>query len=977
MVTAAFAKAPVANPDGSTGISLHLEDDEVMPDQKWIGRLLSNGQPDPTDPYNVDPFLWFKAVKQNGINGVGGFGTVAERANPLSLAAKALVYHYAIFADQFALARSDSPGISLTTSGLAEFGGNDLIVALGGWGESRDTTENEAGTFMHELGHNLGLDHGGGDDVNLKPNYQSVMNYEFQVPATWMYEDTNHDGIQDGNEKDINGNGNFGDSTWSLNYSTQLLDPVDENNLDETKSVGGIPGDWEIVRPNKTIVLTSGPADWNGNGMIDTSTITSGIDLNKDKALTVINGYNDWANLKYYFRESYDAANGMPSPDDYDGLTLEQWEEINAGGLGPGLLEFQTTMVDVSEGDGDAVITVIRGGGTDGTVSVNYSTADGTASSESDYTATSGTLTFADGEYIKTITVPITDDFYAENDESFHLTLSNPTGGAELLTDSSATVNIHDNDVSNTYVVTNINDSGPGSLRQAILDANSHFGADLINFNIGAGGVQTIVPLSTLPTITDPVTIDGTTQPGYAGKPIIELDGASAPGDGLTVFTYNTTIRGLVINRFAGSGINATGLQGGSINFNNLPPVSVTVVGDYIGTDVTGLLARPNGTGIVLGGLGGFGFVVGGTSATDRNVISGNSGNGIFLTGGGIGFSIEGNYIGIGADGVTPLANLNDGVYINTGGYLGRNPQNVVVGGPDAIDGNVIADNALDGIEFRTMEQFLSNSIFGNGALGIGNFYQNVLNDSGVHDGVNDQQNYPVLSSAISSNGHTVISGSLTSMPDQNYIVQFFSNPTVSPGGYGQGRTYLGSTSVTTDDNGNVNFTATLNVAVANGQLITSTATGAVTSGFSVRVAVGDVLGNLYIVNTTDDTDDDATNPAHMTLRDAIFDANNHPGLDTIQFNIPGGGVQTISPLTPLPAIIDSVIIDATTQPGYAGTPLIQLSGAKIEHTDISGSPLFLTGIYLNINGNTVRGFDINSFLKPLVNGISAAAPPW
>src|SRR5688572_716467 len=73
-----------------------------------------------------------------------------------------------------------------------------------------------------------------------------------------------------------------------------------------------------------------------------------------------------------------------------------------------------------------------------------------------------------------------------------------------------------------TFTVTNTQDSGAGSLRQAILDANANAGADVINFSIGAGQ-QTIVLAAALPVITDPVTIDGTTQPGFAGAPLIEV----------------------------------------------------------------------------------------------------------------------------------------------------------------------------------------------------------------------------------------------------------------------------------------------------------------------------------------------------------------------------------------------------------------------------------------------------------------------
>ena len=80
-----------------------------------------------------------------------------------------------------------------------------------------------------------------------------------------------------------------------------------------------------------------------------------------------------------------------------------------------------------------------------------------------------------------------------------------------------------------TFTVTNTNDTGAGSLRNAITLANQNPGLDLIDFNIAPGGAQTITPLTALPTITDPVAIDGMTQPGFAGTPIIELSGSSVP----------------------------------------------------------------------------------------------------------------------------------------------------------------------------------------------------------------------------------------------------------------------------------------------------------------------------------------------------------------------------------------------------------------------------------------------------------------
>jgi hypothetical protein len=114
-----------------------------------------------------------------------------------------------------------------------------------------------------------------------------------------------------------------------------------------------------------------------------------------------------------------------------------------------------------------------------------------------------------------------------------------------------------------SFTVTNTNDSGAGSLRQAIIDANALAGADTIDFNIAGGGPQTINLLSALPTITDTVTIDATTQAGYAaGAPVIVLDGAlaGANANGITLQASNSTIRGLQIQGFVNGSSGVTGV---------------------------------------------------------------------------------------------------------------------------------------------------------------------------------------------------------------------------------------------------------------------------------------------------------------------------------------------------------------------------------------------------------------------------------
>jgi hypothetical protein len=107
-----------------------------------------------------------------------------------------------------------------------------------------------------------------------------------------------------------------------------------------------------------------------------------------------------------------------------------------------------------------------------------------------------------------------------------------------------------------TFVVTTTSDSGAGSFRQALIDANSTEGADTITFSIAGSGVRTISPASALPPVIDPVIIDGATQPGFTSNPLIELNGANAgQTPGLRLLAGNSVVKSLTINRFAADGI--------------------------------------------------------------------------------------------------------------------------------------------------------------------------------------------------------------------------------------------------------------------------------------------------------------------------------------------------------------------------------------------------------------------------------------
>jgi hypothetical protein len=252
---------------------------------------------------------------------------------------------------------------------------------------------------------------------------------------------------------------------------------------------------------------------------------------------------------------------------------------------------------------------------------------------------------------------------------------------------------LEDRTVPSLFTVLNTNDSGAGSLRQAILDANAYPGADTIQFNIPGGGVQTIAPLNSLPALTDPVTIDGYTQPGASPNTLassdnavlqIVLDGSNAgsSGIGLQLTAGNNTVRGLVLGNWATLAIWIT-------SSNN------QIAGNFVGTDVTGTVSRPNGTVHISGFPGNTAIligwasnpdsnIVGGTGPGDRNLISGNYGLGLNLYGA-TNTLVEGNFVGTDATGTLALGNQTDGIDV-----LGL-VTGTVIGGTTASARNIIS----------------------------------------------------------------------------------------------------------------------------------------------------------------------------------------------------------------------------------------------------------------------------------------------
>ncbi|MGB5593786.1 MAG: Calx-beta domain-containing protein, partial [Crocosphaera sp.] len=140
--------------------------------------------------------------------------------------------------------------------------------------------------------------------------------------------------------------------------------------------------------------------------------------------------------------------------------TLEATGTIENDDFNAGTLTFSNATYEVVEDNNTVQITIMRNDGNHGEVTVDYTTSDGTATAGEDYTAVSGTLTFNDGQSIKTITIPINNDSVNEEDESFTVTLSNPTNGAILDTENTATITITDTDIPD-LIVSNLSASTP------------------------------------------------------------------------------------------------------------------------------------------------------------------------------------------------------------------------------------------------------------------------------------------------------------------------------------------------------------------------------------------------------------------------------------------------------------------------------------------------------------------------------------
>src|SRR5262245_42794667 len=299
-VRQAFAAAPV----DANGIALHFLVNQPMPHVDIVSLEPCTG-PLPTPLPSGVSGATFDALKASF------FGTAAEQANAKTINAKLMAFRWMAFAHSL---------VGSTSSGCGEIGGDDTVITMANFGDPgpdgdrNGTTSQQAGTVMHELGHNLGLDHGGADAINCKPNYLSVMNYLFQ------FQDYVNDRLL---------TYSFGKlATLTKGALVSESDGIGDPNiiafLNGATTVHGWPngntaikaklGDHVEPLPTGNVVDYGKSIDWDNN--VATTNYALPAEINKIVSAgcigdgTVLEGNDDWQNLRFNARAALDFGSG-------------------------------------------------------------------------------------------------------------------------------------------------------------------------------------------------------------------------------------------------------------------------------------------------------------------------------------------------------------------------------------------------------------------------------------------------------------------------------------------------------------------------------------------------------------------------------------------------------------------------------------------------------------------------------------------
>jgi hypothetical protein len=483
------------------------------------------------------------------------------------------------------------------------------------------------------------------------------------------------------------------------------------------------------------------------------------------------------------------------------------------------------------------------------------------------------------------------------------------------------------------FLVRNLNDSGPGSLRAAVGAANVG-AAPLrkVHFAITNPPPYTIT-LATPITVLDRTLIDGTTQAGFVGAPMVTVRGLS----GVTAMRFwgtNSAVRALAFTDFTHPALQLgePGFPFGDAN---------AVEGCYFGVDATGTnvtaigLADPQRRTYLL--CVGDGNRIGGTNAAARNLFAGPSGSGVLLFG--ASNLVQGNFFGTDITGTNRLGELSSGVT-----YDGLS---ALIGGTEPGAGNVFAFLTFHGVTVHAVKEgctIRGNSMFSNGSLGISTGASE--NDPGDIDTFpgNDGQNFPVITGVQNQVTNTLISGSLHSQSNSVFLLDFYASAECDPSGHGEGSRYLGFTQVMTDASGNASFTfiPTIGSPILDATaVVTATATDPAgnTSEFSECSGISSSIGGQI---TESDMPLSGGTVHLFGVRTATTntDVNGNFAFP----NLPAFGAYTVVP----------------SKPGYVFTPQSQsfsnLNSPGLANFSFAVGAYSISGLVRDRSGNAIAG---------------------
>jgi hypothetical protein len=272
-IVAVFNNAPVSNPDGTTGIHIHIDTGGAANGSSagtWPAYNFGGG--------NSIPYQEHLGANTPGCAYYDWSQFQALKDANFSSYYRGPIFHYMIFAHDLAPCFMSTSGISRNGSTDALFikGATDFIVSMGSW-PSQGTSLQREGTFIHEFGHNLGLRHGGNDHNNYKPNYLSVMNYFFQTMGVYR------------------------DGSWyNFDYSRFTLPSLNEKALNEVTGLGPLASSygtrWFCGNYSYVDYTAGSYVDWNCDGIYSTSVKA---DINGDGYFSTLGTQNNWANITF------------------------------------------------------------------------------------------------------------------------------------------------------------------------------------------------------------------------------------------------------------------------------------------------------------------------------------------------------------------------------------------------------------------------------------------------------------------------------------------------------------------------------------------------------------------------------------------------------------------------------------------------------------------------------------------------------